>query len=334
MMKAHGDREARRLELAGIASGFEQSIALLTAVKLGIFSALSGGAKTTGELCEELKLAEREAGLLLQAVGGLDLLARDGEERWSLHGLADEFLRDGAEFYMGDILAHNHSMMQRWARMDEVVASGETLPRKGGGRSQQELRDFILGMQNISKQSARELADGLDLRGVERILDVGGGPGTYLYELLRRRPDASGAVLDLPEVIEIAAEQREAEGMEDRAELMEGDMFETDLGGPYDLILLSNIIHSHPLERIRELLGRCAAALAGGGRLVVKDFLLDESGMRPAKAALFSLNMMIGNPGRSYRREEIETVMRELNAEPAQYFGVGSHSAVLVGVKR
>lgn len=326
---AHGNREARRLELSRLADSFQTSIALLTAVNAGIFHALSERPKSSEELCDELNLAERETDLLLHAICGMDLLA-NVNGKWALHGLADEFLRTGAEFYMGDILAHNHHRMQRWARMDEVLASGKPIPRKGGKRSPSELRDFILGMQNISKQSAVELADGLDMQGVSTVLDLAGGPGTYLYELLRRAPGSRGRLIDYEAVTEIAAEQRALEGMEDRAELVAGDIFDVEPEGEWDLIFLSNVIHSYTIEQIGELIRRWSVALTPGGRLVIKDFFLDESGSSPLGAALFSLNMMIGNPGRAYRRSEIEAMGAEAGLTPASWFRVGSHSGVIV----
>lgn len=326
----HGDREARRLALSHIADSFQESIALLTAVNAGVFVSLSESPKSSAQLCNELGLAPRETDLLLHAISGMDLLEKGDEGKWSLHGLADEFLRVGSDAYMGDILAHNHHRMQRWARMDEVLSSGEPIPRKGGSRSPRELRDFILGMQNISKLSAVELAEGLDVLGATRLLDLAGGPGTYLYELLRRAPGAKGRLVDFPAVIEIASEQRTLEGMEERAELVAGDIFDAELDGPWDLILLSNVIHSYALDQIETLLQRWTKAIAPGGRLVVKDFFLEDSGTVPLGAALFSLNMMIGNPGRAYRRSEIEEIGRSCGLSTASFFKVGSHSGVLV----
>ncbi len=330
-MNQHGDREKRRLELSRMADGFRVSVALLTAVHLGVFRVLSDGPSTAGAMAAELSLAERELDLLLKALTGLDLLALDGDGRYHLHGLSEEFLRDGAELYMGDILHHNYHLMRRWARMDEVVSSGKPLPRREG-RSPDELRAFILGMQNNARQSALEAINGIDLRGVHSVLDLGGGPGTYLYTFLEQLPEANGTIMDFPQVIEIAREQCPRE-LKKRVTFLEGDIFEREFKGPWDLILISNIIHSNTLDGIRTLVSKSAAALSPGGRLVVKDFFLDDSRTIPAAAALFSLNMMISNPGRAYSEGEIRKAMDDAGLVVTQKYNVGSHSAVLVGRK-
>ncbi|MFH0883253.1 MAG: methyltransferase [bacterium] len=330
-MTTHGDKEKRRLELSRMADGFRASHALLTAVHLGVFRILSDSPATASSIAKDLSLAQRELDLLLKALTGLDLLALDEDGRYRLHGLSDEFLRDGADGYMGDILHHNYHLMRRWARMDEVISDGKPLPRKDG-RSPSELRAFILGMQNTARQSAVEVGDALDLRGVRNILDLGGGPGTYLYTLLEKIPGAEGAILDFPEVIEIAREECPRE-LKERVTFLEGDIFEREYKGPWDLIVISNIIHSNTLDGIRAMIGKSAAALAPGGRIMVKDFFLDVSRTVPAEAALFSLNMMISNPGRAYSEDELRHVLEAAGLDVVQRLGVGSHSGILVACK-
>ncbi|MCB2198891.1 methyltransferase domain-containing protein [bacterium] len=334
-MSQHGQLEERRLELSRMADGYRQASVLITAQHLGLFDVLSDGARMCDDLANELALDPRNLDLLLRALVGMDLLSVDNEHRFSLHGLAAEFLAPGAEYFMGDIIEHGYSLMKRWVRMEEVVRSGKPIPREtSGGRSPRELRAFIMGMQNISKLSAEEVADALDLRGVKRILDLGGGPGTYLYSILNRLPDASGAVLDLPDVVEIAQEQAEVEGVADRVDLIPGDMHSTHLGGPWDLIFIGNIIHSWGPETNQRLFQRCAEVLSETGRIAIKDFYLDETGTQPRSGALFSLNMMVNNAeGRSFKRVEVESWLRAAGLTPLGLHHVGTHSGVLVAGK-
>lgn len=333
-MEQHGDLQERRLELSRISDGYKRAVALNTAQHLGIFEALAEGPMTVEELAARLETDPRNTGLLLNALTGMDLLQRDPGGRFTLHGLAEEFLTPGAEYYMGDIIEHAWGLMRRWVHMDDVVTRGKPMERPSGGRSARQLRAFIMGMQNISKLSAEEVVDTLDLRGVTRILDVGGGPGTYLYAFLRHLPEATGAVLDLPDVVKIAEEQAVIEGVSDRAELIPGDMFSTHFGGPWDLVFLGNIIHSYGFEKNAGLVKRCAEALAPGGRLAIKDFFLDETATLPADGALFSLNMMNANTdGRACTRDEAERWMRDAGLTVTALHSVGTHSGVLVGRK-
>ena len=79
-------------------------------------------------------------------------------------------------------------------------------------------------------------------------------------------------------------------------------------GGPYDVAWLSHILHSNGPDECQALIDKSVAAIAPGGLIMVHDFILDNSKDAPEFAALFSLNMLIHNPGRSYSEEEITTM--------------------------
>lgn len=334
-MFEHGDPIFRRTRLSDLANGFRQAAVILTAVDLGVFKALSAAPASLESLTQNLTLSRWGLEKLLLALVALDLVASEGD-LFMLHGDAEEFLREGAPGYQGDILRHNFHLLKRWAHLDEAVRQG-TSPFQGEGKAERtpdELRAFIMGMENISRYSAEEVADGLMLEQTKSILDLGGGPGTYLYAFLTRLPTARGTILDLPPVIEIAREQTKIQNMTERVSYLAGDMHTIDLGGPYDLIFLGNIIHSQGAIANRQLCQRCAEALATGGQLVIKDFFLDETGTRPLSAALFSLNMLVGTvDGTSFRWADARQWLAEAGLAEVQSFRVAQHSGVLVGRK-
>jgi 2-polyprenyl-3-methyl-5-hydroxy-6-metoxy-1,4-benzoquinol methylase len=332
MSGTHGDQQARRTQLTDMSNGYRAASTILAAVELGIFKALADGAMSSDGLAARLQCSPRGLRLLLDTLTGLDLLCLEGD-RYSLHGLADEFLRPDCPGYMGDIIEHNVAMMKKWANLAEVVRTGKPHQREQI-RSPQELRAFIMGMQNIAVKSAKQMVEFLDLGGVRRILDVGGGPGTYLHTLLHHLPDATGSVLDLPEVIEIAREQTEKEGLSDRVDFIAGDMFEVDCGGPWDLVVLSNIIHSWDEKDNSTLVSRLSASLSNGGLLVVKDFFLDENRTTPLDASLFSLNMLVGtDSGRSYSWHECESWLSTSGLKLIRRGRVGISSGLLLAQK-
>ncbi len=333
MPGTHGDLQARRTQLTDISNGYRASSTILAAVELGVFKALAEGAKSADALANQLQCSPRALRLLLDALTGLDLLRLE-EGRYSLHGLAEEFLRPECPGYMGDIIEHNVAMMKKWSHLAEVVRTGEPYLREQL-RSPEELRAFIMGMQNIAVKSAEQMVEFLDLGSIRRILDVGGGPGTYLHALLRELPDATGAVLDFPDVLEIAREQTEKEGFVDRVDYIAGDMFDVNLAGPWDLVILSNIIHSFDEDFNSRLVSRIAPTLSPGGFLVVKDFFLDENRTVPADAALFSLNMLVGtDAGRSFSWQECERWLSDSGLKLIRRGRVGISSGLILAQNR
>ena len=334
-MTAHGDPILRRDRFSELASGFRQSAVILTANQLGIFRLLSEAPTGLDAMAEKLALSKRGLDKLMNALMALDLIIKQND-LYELHGDAEEFLKEGSEYYLGDIFRHNYRLMKRWVMLDEAVRLGHSpfLEERKRGRSPDDTRSFILGMENISRTVSHELVEALSFEGVKRILDLGGGPGTYLYTFLRHAPDASGVLLDFPPVVEIAREQAVKAGMIDRVDFIEGNMLEADYGGGYDLIYLGNIIHSFGESDIVKVFHRATDALNPAGRLVVKDFFLDETGTRPLHAALFALNMLIGTEeGSAYRWIDAKTWMVEAGLKIEQSFKMARHSGVIVGRK-
>ena len=91
-----------------------------------------------------------------------------------------------------------------------------------------------------------------------------------------------------------------------------GDLRRDDYGSGYDLVFVSAICHMlGPVENL-DMLRKCFAALAPGGRVVIQDFILEKDKTTPLNAAMFSLNMLVGTErGSSYSEEEYADWLRE-----------------------
>jgi ubiquinone/menaquinone biosynthesis C-methylase UbiE len=266
---------------------------------------------------------------------GLEILGKD-KNSYSLYGIGEEFLKEGAENYLGDIFRHYFRLLKRWVNLEQAVRSGKPLVEREMRiqRSEADLRAFILGMENLARNEARELWQAIDLQGVNKVLDLGAGPGTYLITLLQMHPEIRGAMLDYPQVIKITREQVEKEKLKDRIDYIEGDMLEIDLAGTYDLILISSIIHSNSEENNMKIIQKCVKCLPQEGRIIVKDFLQEKSGIVPLNSALFSLNMLLGTEaGRTYSWDEVENWFLKNGLNIVQKFRIGRDSGVIVGKK-
>jgi SAM-dependent methyltransferase len=130
-------------------------------------------------------------------------------------------------------------------------------------------------------------------------LDLGGGHGRYGHELTRH--GIAVTLFDRALCCEIAKE-RYGDALATRA----GDFMEDELGGPYDLVLMSNIVHGCSPDELAVLLAAVRAAMNPGGRLAIKDMFLDATMASPEAAALFGLTMLMYTAGgRSYARQEM-----------------------------
>jgi hypothetical protein len=102
-------------------------------------------------------------------------------------------------------------------------------------------------------------------------------------------------------------------GVRDRVDLVPGDFYEDDLPAGADLAFISAIVHQNSREQNRELFRKVHAALVPGGRILIRDIVMDETRTRPVGGALFAVNMLAGTPrGGTFTlgelREDLEAV--------------------------
>ena len=316
-----------------ILSGYQKSIVLMVANRLDLFTALGEDDLAADKLAERLSATPDGTGRLADALVALGFLLKS-HGKYRNAPIAKEFLVRGAPRYQGDIIRHHENCHTNWSRLVEVVKKGSLIVESLKPRSPSDTDAFIRGMANIAHGSGKELAESLDLRGVRRVLDVGGGPGVYAIEMLKVLPEATGVVLDLKEPLRIAAEFVEAAGMKERIELRDGDLTEVDFGEGFDLVLISNIIHSFMPVDNASLFERAARCLSPTGRLVVKDFLMNEDRSGPVFPALFAINMLVGRScGTAYNFPDILSWLNEAGLAPVQRFTIARHSHVIVAAK-
>jgi hypothetical protein len=151
------------------------------------------------------------------------------------------------------------------------------------------------------KANRVERLDGIDWRGDETVVDIGGGNGSLLVELLRRRPGLRGVVFDLPETV------RDEEALGDRIEFVEGSFFESV--PPGDVYVLSTILHDWDDESATEILRTIRAAASPESRLILLEAVVPP-GNEPGSGKWLDLLMLAMFAG----KERDEAQWRELLA--------------------
>jgi len=267
--------------------GFAGHRVITVAGRTGILRLLAERDCTTDEIASELELDDLAAGKVVRALTALGIAEAEGEHYRAAPGLREHFLpgdRDVVPF-----LEHSHDMYERWGETLEPWLRGQDWPV--AERTPEEVRRFGAAMRAMGAQMARRVADALDLDGVERMLDVGGGWGHFAQAMCRVRPGLHATVLDQPNVVEKARTELADTEFEDRIDFLPGDYLATDYGEGYDLVLLANILHQETTDRAQELVRRGAAALAPDGRVTVVDFAIDDEQREHLLGALFAINM-------------------------------------------
>ncbi len=264
---------------------------------MGVFEALTKGDRTANELAEQLELDARATELLLNACVGLGLCEKhDGH--YSNSSLGAAFLTSTSPASLANAIAYSDDLYSTWGNLENAVRDG--VPPKRAeiylGEDEAQTTHFVRGMHDRAMAIGQALTSIVDLSGRKRLLDVGGGPGTYSALLTERFPPLQADVLELEGVAAVARDILGELGAGDRVTMIDGDYHVTDFGGGYDAVLMSGMFHRESADNCRALIAKARDCLEPGGLLIVSDVFADAGGTGPAFATLFGLNMLLTAP--------------------------------------
>jgi len=311
-------------DLLMLGHGYQRSMILLCALKLGVFRGLSSGPLEASPLARKIGADAGKLSILLDALAALGLLSKSGH-RYRNTGVAREFLLPGHRS-QESILLHHLDGWGDWGRLAATIRGGRE-KRGGGDGGYQE--NFIRGMEENSRERAADVARKFPLRPGDRVLDLGGGPGTYALAWAMRHPDAEISIFDTPGTLRVTRKILKEKGAGSRVRLVEGDFLKDPIGGPYDFVWISQILHAYSEPECVKLLRAAASALAPGGRAAVQEFLVSGGKTSPPGPAFFSVHMVaVTEGGRAYTAGEVAAMMkragfRKIAADPPDRRGVG-----------
>jgi SAM-dependent methyltransferase len=309
--------------LAGLAGGHAEARAIQVGLKLGLFEALKNGELDAAVLAARMGCEQRATTILANALVALDLL-RLGATGYALTEESRRLLVEGSPEYLGGMILFDGALWETWGRLEESIRTGAPARPADMYQSRpEETSRFIRAMDSLvrARGDAAYTAEHLDLAFARTIVDLGGGPGTYLIEFLRANPRARGAIYDLPATLEVARQiiGDRASWAADRVELRAIDYRQSELPGPVDVIFMSNIIHSEDEATNHDLIAKCFRALAPGGMLVIKDHIMNAELTEPAAGAVFSLYLLLTTRGRDYSLSEVQTWLRSAGFTEVRY---------------
>jgi ubiquinone/menaquinone biosynthesis C-methylase UbiE len=278
---------------------------LCVAVELGIFERLGDGPRTLDELAGATGLPRRSLRVVASGLAATGVLRfedgrfANGEHAQAfLAGKTSVDLRPGLRLY-------NHIVYPMWLGFEHTVRTGE--PARHTQSNEAFARIFSEGVEAWTGVGARALADKYDFSPHRRILDVGGGTGSYLYPILDRYPEVRATLYDLPPSVAMARRRMAGEPCGGRIELAEGDALFDPLPEGHDAVLMAGFIHLFNADKIALVLRRVRAVVAAGARLLVVDQWMDPTHTSPVFGALLAATyLLLAGDGDTYGIDEVE----------------------------
>ena len=316
-------------DLIDLITGYQPAAVITTAQRIGVFEALGSTPVPVEDLASKLAADPSNLGALLEALRSLSLVeSYEGAYAATLY--TTQRLGPGGD--MALVVAKEAVFADAWMKLDQVILEGRPamLPwnallrtDSGQARAFLEALDVLARIVGPPLQQLAELAPG------KRVVDVGGGLGTY-----SRRLDAAGSrvtLVDLPPVAEWAAELLAGTGVS----IIGVDLFNhPSCGVPVasmDAALVSHLLHDLPRSQGVDLLRRVRSVLVPGGRVVVNDFSADSG--PGAFGTLFDLMMRVETGGAAHPRRDLESMLLEAGFIQLRMLAYEDPLTVLVGTK-
>ncbi|TVS17077.1 MAG: methyltransferase domain-containing protein [Planctomycetaceae bacterium] len=277
--------------------GFQIPCVLAAAADLDLFQLLAATPRSARATAEQLGADVKAVTVLLDALAAIGVLVKS-QDHYALAPAVAPFLLDDSPESVAAMLRHQANCLRHWARLPWIVQTGES--NEGGDSirgAQADQQSFIEAMHVVSKTVAQPLIDEINPGRFQCVLDIGGASGTWTAAWCRAEPTAQAILFDLPAVIPLAQQRLEEIGISHRVVLVPGDYHSDPLPRGADLVWLSAIIHQNSPEQNRALYHRIATALEPGGRLLIRDIVMEPSRTEPLTGALFAVNMLVHTEG-------------------------------------
>jgi len=293
---------ARILETA---TAFWPSKVLLSAVELGLFTALGGGPLDNAALASAVGIRADRSADFFDALVAMGFLEREGDGptgRYSNSPETDLFLDRNKPTYSGGMPEMlNARLFGFWNGLTDALRTGRPQNEtKEGGRplfealysDEARLEQFLSAMASLQTGNFHALAGRFDFSKHRTVLDVGGANGHLSRILAARHAHLSLLSFDLPQVAPIARREIARANLMSRIEVVAGNFFEDALPRA-DVIVMGNVLHDWNEDGKRALIAKAYQALPEGGALIAVENVIDDARRQNAFGLLMSLNMLI-----------------------------------------
>lgn len=312
------------MQMLQMAGGKLVARPIYAAAKLGIADRLRGGARSVGALAREAGAQPLALYRLLRALASVGVFAETSggdaplEQRTFANTALSETLVSGPEgirdmaLWMGDP-AHEHA----WEGILESVQTGAPAFDAIHGSGVFEYFDahpelaatFNAAMSSFARRFHPAVVKAYDFSGISLLVDVGGGHGVLLEEIVRAHPGMRGIVFDLEPVAAGARARLAATDVAGRVTAEGGSFFDRVPEGA-DGYIMSHIVHDWDDARAAEILRACRTAMKPSGRVLVLEQVI-APGNAPDFGKLLDVEMLVMTPG---GRERTESEFRALFA--------------------
>jgi len=319
-------------------NGFAKSQIIFTALELDIFSKISDMEPVSADkLCDIMELDVRACSILLNALCSMGLLRKDTLGNYKNEEVTLKYLVSGSESDASAIVCHMADTMKSWKHLTQMVRAGTSpglLQDDIFGGDKEKTEAFIWGMDNIAKERMQDIMSAISIDPYGKLLDMGGGPGSYGIAFCKRYSMISSVIYDLPLAIEQANKNILKHSMGHRVTTIAGDILKDPLGTDYQTIWCSQFIHCFSSQENKDILKKCYDSMLPGGKIIIHDFILDDLETSPQQGAMFSVHMLVCTKGgKSYSKSKVTSWLRGVGFDSIEIKQINPVSSIVTAFK-
>jgi hypothetical protein len=274
---------------------------------------LKSGPKPVAALAQSVGVAEQPLFRVMRALAGFGVFGESSPRTFELTPMAKCLCSDSPDSLRGVAVMFGSPWHRAaWSDILHAVATGQPAFEKVHGKgffdycvsNPEAAAIFDEAMTSFSSQETPLVLEAYDFSGIHKLVDVAGGHGSLLAEILKKYPTMRGVLFDMPSVIEGARQKKHLEkaGVLGRCELVSGDFFSALPSGG-DAYLMKHIIHDWSDEHCTKILRNCRSAISPAGKLLLVEMVLSP-GNEPHVGKLLDLEMLVQTRGGQERTEE------------------------------
>ena len=321
---------------------FRRSKTMFTAVRLGIFDALSKGPQSAETLSTNLNLNPAALTRLLDACVALHLLHHDSDAYRNTEVAAHYLVNSSPASFSGYVLYSDRSLFPLWSHLDDAIREGTNRWSQTFGsrdalfdyyfRDTEATASFIRAMNGFGQLASPLVVRAFDLSRFFHLVDLGGATGHLAVAACEAYPRLNATVLDLPRIEPFAREHIANSSVSSRIQFLAADFF-TDPLPSADLYTIGRILHDWADPQINTLLRKIFEALPSGGGLLIAEALMNDDRSGPVYALMQDLNMLVCTEGRERTFAEYRELVKAVGFANPDYRRTGSLVDAVFAVK-
>lgn len=311
--------------LLRVGFGAQAAQILYVAAKLGLADHLGEGHRTATDLAQALGVDPAALQRVLRGLVVLGVCEEVDVSRFALTALGEYLRADHPDSVQPRVILNGEVHYALWGDIFETVRTGESASQRVFGMPFYDylarnpavgsLFDRAMTSAGWVRYRFRPIVEAYDFGQFRSIVDVGGGNGALMVEVLKAYPEPIGTVFDLPRLAEAARRTIDAAGLTARCRFLGGNAFEAVPAGG-DAYLLSNVVMSWGDDEALVPLRNCRRAIDPGGRLLVVEWVMptgeSTDSFRFWETVTMDLTMLAAfgsRSGRARSRSEFETLL-------------------------